>query len=53
MAPSIVPLDTTLGATVTDIDLASMDHATWKCVEDAFHEYAALIFPAQDLSADE
>ncbi|PPR24700.1 MAG: (S)-phenoxypropionate/alpha-ketoglutarate-dioxygenase [Alphaproteobacteria bacterium MarineAlpha10_Bin3] len=53
MAPTIVPLDTTLGATVTDIDLASMDHATWKCVEDAFHEYAALIFPAQDLSADE
>ena len=30
-----------------------MDYATWKCVEDAFHEYAALIFPAQDLSADE
>ena len=49
----INPLDTTLGATVTDFDLASMDHATWKCVEDAFHEYAALIFPAQDLSADE
>jgi alpha-ketoglutarate-dependent taurine dioxygenase len=53
MAPTIIPLDTTLGATVTDIDLANMDDAMWGCVEDAFHEYAALIFPAQDLSADQ
>ena len=53
MQPTIAPLDTTLGATVTDIDLATMDDATWQCVEDAFHEYAALVFPGQDLSADE
>lgn len=50
MRPTITPLDATFGATVTDIDLANMDEATWQCVEDAFHEYAVLVFPAQDLS---
>ena len=53
MEPTITPLDATLGATITDIDLADLDDATWTRVEDAFHEYAALVFPAQDLSADE
>lgn len=53
MEPTIIPLDATLGATVTNIDLATMDDATWRRVEDAFHEYAALVFPAQNLSADE
>ncbi len=50
MEPTITPLDATFGATVTDIDLADMDDATWGRVEDAFHEYAALVFPAQNLS---
>ena len=52
MPPTITPLDATLGATVTDIDLAAMDAATWRCVEDAFHDHALLIFPAQDLSEE-
>ncbi len=53
MEPNIIPVDASLGATVTNIDLANMDGAAWRCVEDAFHEYAALVFPGQDLSADE
>ena len=52
MEPNITPIDATLGATITDIDLARLDEVTWKCVEDAFHEYALLIFPGQDLSTD-
>lgn len=50
MEPTITPLDASFGATVTDIDLADMDDATWGRVEDVFHEYAALVFPAQNLS---
>lgn len=50
MAPTITPLDATLGATVTDIDLAHLDDDTWTIVEDAFHQYALLIFPGQNLS---
>lgn len=45
MQPTITPLDASLGATITDIDLADLDETTWSIVEDAFHEYAALIFP--------
>ena len=53
MEPTITPLDATLGATITNIDLANLDDATWSIVENAFHKYAALVFPEQDLSADE
>jgi len=52
MEPTITPTGATLGATITDIDLATMDDATWRCVEDAFHQYGVLIFPAQELSEE-
>ena len=52
MEPTITPIDATLGATITDIDLADMDDTTWQRVEDAFHEYAVLIFPGQNLTDD-
>ena len=52
MEPTLTPIDATLGATITDIDLADLDDVTWTFVEDAFHEYAALVFPAQNLSAE-
>ncbi|MFT6579951.1 MAG: alpha-ketoglutarate-dependent taurine dioxygenase [Alphaproteobacteria bacterium] len=52
MEPTITPIDATFGATITNIDLSNMDAATWRRVEDAFHTYAALVFPAQHLSAD-
>ena len=50
--PTITPTDATLGATITDVDLAAMDEATWRRVEDAFHEHAVLIFPGQALSEE-
>jgi alpha-ketoglutarate-dependent taurine dioxygenase len=52
MEPTITPIDATLGVTITDIDLADLDDVTWRRVEDAFHEYAALVFPGQNLTAD-
>ena len=53
MPPTIVPIAATLGAVVTDLDLANMDAPTWKAVERAFHEHAVLVFPGQNLTEDE
>ena len=49
---NVTPTDATLGAVITGLDLASLDGPTWRAVEDAFHEHAVLIFPAQHLSAE-
>ena len=43
MEPTITPIDATLGAVVTGLDLSRMDALTWKSVEQAFHEHAVLI----------
>ena len=53
MRPTITPTEATLGAIVTDVDLAHLDDDTWRAIENAFHEHAVLIFPGQDLSDDE
>jgi alpha-ketoglutarate-dependent taurine dioxygenase len=53
MTPIITPLDATLGARITDIDLANLDETTWNIVLDAFHEHGILVFPAQNLADDE
>ncbi len=53
MKPTIVPLDASLGAKVTDVDLKALDDATWQIVEDAFFEYALLLFPGQHLNEEE
>jgi alpha-ketoglutarate-dependent taurine dioxygenase len=53
MAPTITPLDASFGAVITDVKLASMSDAEWQVIEDAFHEYGALVFPGQHLSAEE
>jgi alpha-ketoglutarate-dependent taurine dioxygenase len=53
MEPIVTPIqDTTFGAVITNVDLNNLDDTTWRIVEDAFHEYAALVFPAQHLSDD-
>ena len=49
----IAPLDCTLGARITDIALGDMSDGEWREVEDAFHEYGALVFPAQHLTDEE
>ena len=53
MGPRIAPIAATLGAVVTDLELARMDPATWKAVEQAFHDYAVLVFPGQHLTEGE
>lgn len=53
MEPKITPTDATLGASVTDIDLAQLDDATWAIVESAFLKYSVLIFPGQNLSDEQ
>ena len=53
MALTITPIDTSFGAVITDVKLASMSDAEWKVIENAFHEYGALVFPAQYLSDEE
>ncbi|MBL6750608.1 MAG: TauD/TfdA family dioxygenase [Nevskia sp.] len=48
----IEPMDATLGAKVTGLDLAALDDAAWREVEAAFNRHALLIFPGQKLSAE-
>ncbi len=48
----ISPTDATLGAIITGIDLSAVDDKSWSAIEEAFHEYAVLIFPDQHLSAE-
>lgn len=49
----IKPAAATLGAMVTDVDLAHLDDATWEEIETAFYDFAVLIFPGQNLSDEE
>ena len=48
----IEPLDATFGATVTGLDLRSLDDATWAALHATWLEHALLIFPGQFLDAD-
>ena len=52
MEPKIARIDATLGAVVTGLDLSGMDVLTWKTVEQAFHDHAVLVFPAQGLTPE-
>jgi alpha-ketoglutarate-dependent taurine dioxygenase len=53
MDPKVTPIDATLGAVVTGFALSQMGASTWKTVEQAFHDYAVLVFPGQHLTEDE
>jgi len=50
MSPQLEKIDATLGAIITDINLADMDDASWAFVDDAFAKHAALVFPGQFLN---
>lgn len=50
---TVTPLETTLGARITGINIATMSAADWRVVEQAFHDHGALIFPDQHLSDEE
>ena len=53
MEPKLKKIDATLGAVITNINLADMDDASWAFVDSAFAKYAALIFPDQFLNEKE
>ena len=42
--------DATLGATIHDVDLASLDEPTFDTIESAWHRHGVLVFPNQGLS---
>ena len=46
---NIEPIDATLGAVVTGINLRDLDDHSWATVYDAFLEYGVLVFPDQHL----
>ena len=51
MSLSLRPLDATLGAVITGVQLAALSNEEWRDIESAFLEYGVLFFPAQHLSA--
>ena len=53
MTLAITPIDATLGAVVTDVDLAELDDKTWEQIHSAFLEYGLLVFPEQSNLDDE
>ena len=52
MQPTVTPTNATVGAVLTDGDLANLDDATGRVVENAFHDFGALIFPNQYLTEE-
>ena len=51
--PNVEPLDATLGAVVTGVEIAALDGAAWDAILAAFHEHALLLFPDQPVSPHE
>lgn len=45
----ITPIDATLGAVVTNVDLANLSDDEWRDIHAAFLEYGVLVFPRQQL----
>ena len=52
MSIEVTPIDATLGAVVTGVDLAELDDDTWEEIRDAFLTYGVLVFPEQNLDAE-
>ena len=52
MPITVTPTDATLGAVVTDVDLAEFDDATWEEIHAAFLKHGVLIFPGQNLDEE-
>ncbi|MBW1884982.1 MAG: TauD/TfdA family dioxygenase, partial [Deltaproteobacteria bacterium] len=46
----VAPLEATLGAIVTGVDLSSIDAPVWRKIEAAFLEFGVLVFPDQNPS---
>lgn len=46
---NINPINATLGATVTGVDLNALTDDQWRSVEEAWYRYAVLVFPGQHI----
>ena len=46
---TVTPVDATLGAVVTGVDLANIGDETWAVIHAAFLDYGVLVFPGQRL----
>ena len=51
-APTFTPIDATLGAVVTDVDLNQVDDDTWAHIHAGFLRYGVLVFPDQHLGGE-
>ncbi len=49
MTMAVSPIDATLGAVVTGVDLTTLNDQTWTRIHDAFLTYGVLVFPGQHL----
>ncbi len=52
MTITVTPVDATLGAVVTDADLANLKDSTWAEIHAAFLKYGVLVFPDQNLDEE-
>ena len=52
MTITVTPIDATLGALVTDVDLSGLTDETWAEIHAAFLEYGVLVFPGQHLDEE-
>jgi len=46
---NIDPINATLGATITGVDLNTLTDDQWRSVEEAWYRYAVLVFPGQHI----
>lgn len=46
---NIDPINATLGATITGVDLNALTDDQWRSVEEAWYQYAVLVFPGQHI----
>ncbi|MSQ54920.1 MAG: TauD/TfdA family dioxygenase [Betaproteobacteria bacterium] len=53
MGASVWPVTERFVAEIGDVDLARLDEADFRVIEDAFNRYAVLIFPDQALAQDQ
>ena len=49
MTMTVTPIDATLGAVVTGVDVAHLSDEAWAKIHAAFLEYGVLVFPGQNL----
>jgi len=52
MTITVTPIDATLGAVVTDVDLSRLNDEEWTQIHAAFLQYGVLVFPGQKLDEE-